>query len=366
MGFKAHVDLDKAKEILTAAYNEASSASSTVPEFDSLVDKILDGTHLTYKYVLFTELLAKATCEDVNPLCLQASSDLDGAYDARSLCHKVIVPFEKNELDKILGGSNEPFLNKPARFPEISPNNAVRRGKDYEALMALVDGLPALTSPETARKKLIYFLKKCLNLKSEREENTKRHLEQSALDRSSLMRFFKQLLEDSNEGESLTLVVANIYNLMYGSDNDMTIEVHPVNQCGASSKEISDLDIKEQGVLFIANELKDKTYTITDIEHAADKVIDASGNQMFFIVGRNGSFEGVNISSVIQKYESMGMTVKVIPIDEFIDIVYPLCRNASIQRVIEYSAGILKDKKFKKATETYFYSVVDDFSDCIK
>ena len=38
----------------------------------------------------------------------------------------VIVPFDTEVLNKALGGSNEPFLNKPARFPELSTSNAVR------------------------------------------------------------------------------------------------------------------------------------------------------------------------------------------------------------------------------------------------
>ena len=91
-----------------------------------LVDDVLKHTHLTYKYILVTALTAKATDESVNPLCLQAKSALLGAYDARSICHGVIVPFDMEVLNKALGGSNEPFLNKSARFPELSTSNAVR------------------------------------------------------------------------------------------------------------------------------------------------------------------------------------------------------------------------------------------------
>ena len=97
-----------------------------------LVDDVLEHTHLTYKYILVTALTAKATDESVNPLCLQAKSALLGAYDARSICHGVIVPFDMEVLNKALGGSNEPFLNKPARFPELSTSNAVRGGTRSE------------------------------------------------------------------------------------------------------------------------------------------------------------------------------------------------------------------------------------------
>ena len=36
-----------------------------------------------------------------------------------------------------MGGSNEPYLNKPARFPKIALTNAVRQGRDKRTLQTL-------------------------------------------------------------------------------------------------------------------------------------------------------------------------------------------------------------------------------------
>ena len=69
--------------------------------------------------------MAKAVNKEIDALSLQAGDESDGAYDARSLCHKVLVPFEREFMPNSLGGSNEPFLNKPARFPRLTPDNAV-------------------------------------------------------------------------------------------------------------------------------------------------------------------------------------------------------------------------------------------------
>jgi hypothetical protein len=49
-----------------------------------------------------------------------------------------------------MGGSNEPFLNKPARFPTISPTNAVRAGSDRELLTTLHQVLSAIETSEQA------------------------------------------------------------------------------------------------------------------------------------------------------------------------------------------------------------------------
>lgn len=87
---------------------------------------------------MVTALLAKSTNKDVDILSLQAKDNSVGAYDARSLCHKVIVPFERSTYPNSLGGSNEPFLNKPARFQRLSKTNAVRSGNDSETLESLI------------------------------------------------------------------------------------------------------------------------------------------------------------------------------------------------------------------------------------
>ena len=103
---------------------------------------------------MVTALLSKASYPQINPLCLQKGSKLKGAYDARSICHFVLVPFEREYLFNALGGSNEPFLNKPARFPELDPSNPVRKGKDQELLNLLCDFLPKVNSTEQAFKAL--------------------------------------------------------------------------------------------------------------------------------------------------------------------------------------------------------------------
>ena len=73
------------------------------------LESIILGEHLTFRYILITAILGKSITHSNHTRSLQAQASLNGAYDARSLCHNVIVPFERNELDLRLGGSNEPL-----------------------------------------------------------------------------------------------------------------------------------------------------------------------------------------------------------------------------------------------------------------
>ncbi|AWX97652.1 hypothetical protein BKM67_06260 [Streptococcus suis] len=135
------ISVENASSTLKNAYQDALEAENIDCKFSEFIDLILDNTHLTYKYILFTAILSKATDANVNALALQKKSKLPGAYDARTICHKVIVPFEMETLGKALGGSNEPFLNKPARNEELSKSNPVRSGRDAMLLEKLCEVL---------------------------------------------------------------------------------------------------------------------------------------------------------------------------------------------------------------------------------
>lgn len=94
------------------------------------IDFVLNGKNcLTYRYILMTALTAKATNDSADILSLQASDDSVGAYDARSLCSKVVFPFQRDFLDDVLNGSNEdPLVNNPGRNQRLLKTNKVANG----------------------------------------------------------------------------------------------------------------------------------------------------------------------------------------------------------------------------------------------
>lgn len=94
------------------------------------IERIINGPHKTFRYMLMTGLLVAVSDSRLNPRCLQMNAGCEGAYDARSLCQKVIVPFEKTFLQGRLGASNEPFANKTARADMIDEHIHVRKGID--------------------------------------------------------------------------------------------------------------------------------------------------------------------------------------------------------------------------------------------
>lgn len=343
MGLKENAELK-----LIQAYQDAIKKTMTDCHWKEFIDFVIDNTHLTYKYVLFTELLAKATDQSINQLCLQKKSTLPGSYDARTICHKVIVPFEMETLEKALGGSNEPFLNKPARFPELNKNNAVRRGNDQDILNKMVDTLPLIKTSNDAYSCLVYLISKLIKIKEQKKSSMIFSVADCANLPTKLYTFIERLIEDSFEGESLTLAVAGIYYLAYRNYKNSVVEVHPVNQSGASGKEVSDLDVYIDNKLVSSNELKDKDYSETDVRHAADKVINAGGNHMLFISGPRANPTLNFIEALEEEYLSRNFLLKIIPYDHFFSVMIALLESIDIKAFMKFLFLTAQETKFKK------------------
>jgi hypothetical protein len=87
-----------------------------------LIENVLGASGVTFKYILVTGYLAKCVNRAAHARAIQVGSSLTQAHDARSLCHKVVVGFEKSK-GNLFGLSKEPFVNKPARHPEHDGDN---------------------------------------------------------------------------------------------------------------------------------------------------------------------------------------------------------------------------------------------------
>ncbi len=270
------------------------------------IKQILNGSHKTYKYILVNGVLAKSCLDEINPIALQAGAPFPGAFDARSLCHKVLVPFERDFLDKVLGGSNEPFLNKPARFTHLSPDNAVRAGKDKAALLLLIEILSTIKTSMQAKEYLACILM-LLQIQQERKikEFKAIHYHPSIID---IYNFSMQFIQRSFQGETLTLLVATLEQLFYTSlPEHYTVMAHPVNQSGSSSQQVGDIDVYFNGKIYYSIEVKDKNFNQYDVEHAFNKMLQSSVKKAAFVYGMNAKFDASQVSNTIETFEKRGL-----------------------------------------------------------
>lgn len=325
------VGAESAARLLAEATARASEGAYSLPsQMETKIEQILGHTHLTYKYILLNGMLAKATNPEANPLVLQAGSSLPGAFDARSLCHNVVVPFEQTVLEKRLGGSNEPFLNKPARFPHLSLENAVRRGKDKETLVRLIEVFELVNARGNAFDALTAVVAHILALESRTVSFDPTRFAAAASKRA-LIEVFDALLEQSCEGESLALGVALAFELMLlGTDSSKQVKSHPANQSGSSSNETSDIDVFEAdgSTLAFCCEAKDKPFTRSDIEHATSKVAEANHHAMIFVYGPNGR-TSENLDALVIEHEVKGFDLTFVDAMSFAKSMISLAPSIS-------------------------------------
>jgi SacI restriction endonuclease len=324
---KSTVDRDAATEVLRKAIEVARGEFSEMPETQWLqeVGMVMSGKHLTFRYILVTALLGKATDGQVNPLALQAGADLVGAYDARSLCHKVVVPLERSLLARAFGGSNEPFLNKPARFTTISPENAVKSGGDKSLLILVHQVLSELQTSQQAFDALCHAVKCAIDKQVTFNENLVR-LPSSQGSHLEIIEFLEAFLAESIEGQTAAIAVGTVLSLHFGGLGKFECVTHPVNQSGASSREVADIDIKKNGQIFVSIEVKDKLFKKQDVEHAAFKVSQYGLSSLLFVVGVHGGCVGGSLSEVAQEIlAGSGVNVTFVEILPFLRSIVALC-----------------------------------------
>lgn len=363
---KATVDNQRARIIFEDAIAIAKDSNVVLsyPQWEEEIKAIIKGTHLTYRYILVTALLGKATNSNVNSLALQAKAELDGAYDARSLCHKVIVPLEQGLLDRSLGGSNEPFLNKPARFPSISLSNAVRAGKDGQLLWMLHKVLSELETSDQAFGALCIALRYSLERQISLLEGIL-PIDGSDSNHLEVLDLIEALLAKSVEGQIAAVVTGTVLYLHLQQFEGFDVKVHPPNQSGASSREVSDIDIRYNGRLFATFEVKDKNFSEHDVGHAAFKTKQNGLKVLTFITGPNANLIGSTHYHVTKNIARTGVNVifiEVVALAKALLALRPSLTVSEFVDVLETQARTarVKDEFFLHAKEVLATEISDE------
>lgn len=334
------IDKTKANSLLWKLFRECTNERITSCKIDKTIDFVLNGSKcLTYRYILFTALLAKSCDPEVDVMSLQAGDNSAGAYDARSLAAKVVFPFQKDILGNVLDGSNsDPLVNKPGRFMRLLPTNATAKGDPRVALDLLCDDLPTLSNSEEARQCLGYMISSILDEKEERE--LQQALPDDAIKDMNVVKvrhFMDDLLNQGFGGASLVLVVTALYRLQY-ADEGYRVIPHPVNQAGVSKRQFSDVDLTYYGKPFMGTELKDKMFTASDLEHAAKIALDAGASSLLFVAGRQSDFATqppTYYAEVRDRYAGCGLYVGVTSIDALMDTIISSHANEDISGLLD-------------------------------
>jgi hypothetical protein len=355
------VDHDKALSLLMEAKDGYSSYE--VKHLSSgqkrAIDAIILGDHKTFRYLLVTALLAKTINPRVHPRSLQAQANLQGAYDARSLCHFVWVPFEREHLDSRLGGSNEPYLNKPARFPSVDKSNAVRAGKDRQYLNSLYDLLEALNDADgkVIKDAFMHAFKQVMT--RDGITGTDEQLTELELSSALMDEFLTNYMMQSFGGEVPVSLVGAILSMRFVSKKS-TVKVHPANQAGSSSNEVGDIDVYDGDIVVLPVEVKDKTFGRADVNHAVSKAKQSDCRRLLFATGPQGRpGPDADIKALVNENAAEGFDLTFISVAKLVQAECSLFNATERHLLLGHIDRILKTMRAKDETKRHFKAVID-------
>lgn len=281
-----NVDEEKAEQVLQTEWNNVQSSEETQyvdAHISRKIREVFNASQLTYKYILFTNILAKAVNPNIHYRSMQAGSDLSGAYNARSLGHKIVVEWEKENGER-LGGSNEPFLNKPARDPEFALENAARSQSAQKRLYNLLETLEDRTNSGDIDP--INVLRQALYEFLQLEPQTVDYEDPSDVPYRALEPLVKQYISTSGGGERLAAVTAGVYRTYYSQAGDgWEIDAEHANTADEFSKSAGDVEVFRENTLIRAVEVKDKPTERSDIQHAITKARESELGEYLFVLG---------------------------------------------------------------------------------
>lgn len=232
----------------------------------------------------------------------------------------------------------------------MDKKNAVRGAKDRETLESLISILTNIQTSEQAYE----YLKSAMAVLLENHDNyiKKFSVGDALIDISDfsqlVLDYIYKITDYTLEGEVCPLVVSVLEHFYLG--RDFKVVPHKVNESGASSKEVGDIDVYDsEGTLVNAIEVKDKSFSEQDVVHAISKFRAANLPSSMFIYGKNVSFDEDKVYSALKEIGREGHYCCLISILNYAKLrIFDL----KVISVRDFVDGLLKFSKAINAKDT--------------
>jgi len=316
---------NRAAELLQLLWSDidvasiAGRASPACPsEIESDIDGLIGSNTKTYRYVLPTQLLAKLANPSVDCRCIQSKRGGPGAFDARSLAGKVVVPFDRR-LESVLGGSTDPYVNNNLRCEEFSP--AYRKDKKdkagWDAICRVLDRVETAKDAELTRTVLLRVL---LAIRRRLEETRITYPVPNRISLESTLAVLRKFLDDRSGGRRFEAVVAAAFQALGTTwqlfDSIRRSAVNSADQQSGASADVECLDAA--GRVVMAVEAKDRAVTIRDVQDKLPMLrSEGIGEAFFLTTGGVDHGSGDAIRDLVAREFSSGQNLYVLESDRF-------------------------------------------------
>jgi hypothetical protein len=276
----------------------------------------------SYRYVLLTQLLAKVVDPLLDSRSLMMRSDLEGAFDPRSLCKNVIVLFDGTN-ENVLGGSQDPYVSKPLRHSTLSLDHIdeLKDKEGWRVLCAILDDIENKKEPEFTEAVLKQTL---LEIYHRLSTMRVKYPIPKRISLQTTKNIIKSFLEIQSGGEHPVVVTYSIFKTI-GNRFNLYDEIKraKINASDSSTGMTSDIQCFSEGEIVLTIEVKDIELSISPIKSKLKYARSQQVSNLLFIA-QKGVRDREEIGLLIEHEFSGGQNLYVFDIMDFMSPILVL------------------------------------------
>ena len=327
-GIRPKLDL-----LWTEARSYPAGRSLVPVDLKERLEKIFASKTKTYQYAVVTQLLAKWDDPTKDARCIQKlEGDLDPSrFDARSLCSKVVVPWER-EVGSPLGLKDDPYVNNPMRVPDFSLayQHKPKDKRTWAELVALFEHVQQ--HPTSAR---VLLLQTLLMIRVLREEQDVKFPTPQRASLQDTLAVTHDFLKTKSGGARLQVVGFAVFDAMrktWGIFDEVITS--PVNASDASSGKSADVVCRRAGEVILACEVKDRDLNVEMLHGTITNARLEKVTELFALIrGKDASHEQEMTTRIDREFKH-GMNVYLLESDSFLALVLALIGEAGRQHYL--------------------------------
>jgi hypothetical protein len=316
----------KAAKLLDELWSAASSSNAPAGELDppvrAAIEAVVNAQTKTYRYVLPTQLLAKFADPSLDCRSVQDKDKSRGSFDARSLCAKVVAPFDRDHHD-VLGGTADPYVNNPLRIPRID-RSALAAQKNKAEFQHIIDVLDlAEKQPELIRPMLLAVFQ-AIHRRLSRAQIAYGVPTRNSFEGTT--RLISRFLEDRSGGVRLQCVALALFRAI-GHQFSLfaSVESRKVNAADAASGDVADLACRDEtATIVLAVEVKDRELVLNDIVAKLATLRANNVSEMLFLVRHDSVAKDRTADQRVASEFAGGQNIYRVNFDRFLDAILPL------------------------------------------
>jgi len=300
---------------------ESASTTMSDPLHDrlELIDLIRDcltSKSKSYHYVLPTHLLAKCVNPALDAHSIQVSYGGSGAFDARSLAHGVIVPFDQANFC-VLGGAPEPYANNPLRIPGVTAAyaGAQKQQGDWAKLIAVLDAVEAASDPVFTANVLDQVLLEVYRLLAGVKVV---YPTPNRISLDGTCELVQKFLSEKSGGDRVEALATALFQTI-GARFRLFDEVRreKVNAADRSSGMSADIECIADNEIVLLVEVKDRSLTLVQLSARLDRVRAEHISEILFIA--QGGKESKEMEAIDARIAQEFVSGQNIYVTNFVD-----------------------------------------------